>query len=264
METGLEYRLWLALMKFTVLNYGTIESTNNEAIDQARLGADEGLCIVARQQTNGRGRHGRVWMSPEDSGVYMSVVLRPKLDIQYIPLITLAAGIAVYEMLAGLHIKADIKWVNDVLVDGKKISGILGETTDTNRGLAVILGIGINVTNSSFPPVIEQKATSIIAHTDSQLTPSDLIEPLTRQLDHFYTALLSQNGVQTILSEWAKRSTYFRGKHVKVILEGGIIRGTTDGLEPSGALRIITDDGETRIVQAGQLELLRVAEDNPN
>jgi BirA family biotin operon repressor/biotin-[acetyl-CoA-carboxylase] ligase len=260
LETGLEYKLLLALMKFTVLNYDTIESTNTEALNQAKLGADEGLCVAARQQTSGRGRHGRMWLSPKDSGLYMSVVLRPKLDMQYIPLITLAAGVAVYEVLAGLGIDADIKWVNDVLVDGRKICGILGETADTNVGLAVILGIGINVTNSSFPPVIADKATAIISHSAEKIAPSDLIEPLTRQLDNFYQILLSQNGVQSIIDEWAKRSTYFKGKHVKVVLEAGVVRGITDGLEPSGALRVITDDGKVRIIQAGELELLRVAE----
>lgn len=246
-------------MNFTILQYDTIGSTNTEAITQAKLGADEGLCIVARQQTEGRGRYGRVWVSPKDAGLYLSVVLRPNLGIQYVPLITLAAGIAVYETLAELDIRADIKWVNDVLVGGRKIGGILGETTETPQGLAVILGIGINVTNSGFPPEIADKATSVAAHTKKKLNPGDLVEPLTSKLDHFYRILVEENGPQRIIDEWGKRSSYFKGKAVKVVQEGSIVRGVTNGLEPNGALRVISEEGVVRLIQAGHVELLREA-----
>src|SRR5688572_14200132 len=107
-------------MNITVLTYDTIDSTNTEALKQARLGADEGLCIVARQQTAGRGRHGRTWVSGKDAGLYFSIVLRPNLDTKFLPLITLMAGVAVYDTLQELGLKPDIKWVNDVLVDEKK------------------------------------------------------------------------------------------------------------------------------------------------
>ena len=139
-------------MNITVLTYDTIDSTNTEALKQARLGAEEGLCVVARQQTAGRGRHGRTWVSPEDAGLYFSIVLRPKLDAKDLSLITLTAGVAVHDTLAETGLKPDIKWVNDLLVDEKKICGILAETTDTQSGLAVIVGIGINLRSTNFPP----------------------------------------------------------------------------------------------------------------
>jgi len=102
-------------MNFTILRFDTLESTNTEAANQARAGADEGLCILARQQTAGRGRHGRTWISERDSGLYFSLILRPKLDAEFLPLITLMSGIAVYDALEELGLKPDIKWVNDVL-----------------------------------------------------------------------------------------------------------------------------------------------------
>src|SRR5205085_5922638 len=120
---------------------------NSQAARQAKLGADEGLCIVAKHQTAGRGRHGRVWSSEKGAGLYLSIVLRPKLEIRFIPLITLMAGVAVYDTIKGFDLQPDIKWVNDILIGGKKISGILAETTENSRGLAVIVGIGINLTS---------------------------------------------------------------------------------------------------------------------
>ena len=115
-------------MNFTILRFETLESTNTEAANQARQGADEGLCIIARQQTAGRGRHGRTWVSEKDSGLYFSIVLRPAIETRFLPLITLMTGVAVYDTLKELGLKPDIKWVNDVLIGEKKICGILAET----------------------------------------------------------------------------------------------------------------------------------------
>lgn len=148
-------------MNITILTFDTLDSTNTEALKQARLGAEEGVCIVARQQSAGRGRHGRKWVSEKDAGLYFSIVLRPKIETQYLPLITLMTGVAVHDTLGELGIDADIKWVNDLLVNEKKICGILAETTETNDGPAVVVGIGINIKSSSFPPDIAYIATSI-------------------------------------------------------------------------------------------------------
>src|SRR5215207_5531191 len=119
-------------MKFSLIPFDVLDSTNTEALRQAKLGAEEGVCVIARQQTSGRGRYGRVWVSERDAGLYFSIILRPKLDTQYLPLITLMAGVAVHETLKHFRILPDIKWVNDVLVDEKKIAGILAETTETD------------------------------------------------------------------------------------------------------------------------------------
>ena len=104
-------------MNFSLLTFDILDSTNTEALKQARLGADEGVCVIARQQTAGRGRYGRTWISECDAGLYFSVVLRPKLDARDLPVITLMAGVAVHDTLAAFGIKQDIKWVNDVLVN---------------------------------------------------------------------------------------------------------------------------------------------------
>ncbi len=245
-------------MNFTILRFDTINSTNTEAINQAKRGADEGLCVVARQQTAGRGRHGRTWISEKDAGLYFSVVLRPRIENKFLPLITLMTAVAVADVLRELYgIKPDIKWVNDIHLGGKKICGILAETVETAKGLAVIVGIGINLKSSNFPPEIAEVATSIEAEIKRKIDIEELLNILTRFLNDFYEILQSEDGGKTIIDEWIKRSTYAFGKAVRVTLENETITGTTDGLEENGALRVKTDDGELKIIQAGDVENLR-------
>lgn len=244
-------------MNINILSYDTIDSTNTEALTQARHGAEEGLCIVARQQNAGRGRHGRTWLSEKDAGLYFSIVLRPKIEMQYLPLITLMTGVAVHDTLTELGISSDIKWVNDILVNEKKICGILAETTETSEGLAVVVGIGINLRSSNFPPEIAEIATSVKDHAPS--VTSFPVQSLTKYLSFHYDVLHSENGPATIIEEWRKRSSYFCGKSVLVRLENETFAGVTDGLESNGALRVMKENREVAIVQAGDVELLRAA-----
>ncbi|HLA95384.1 MAG TPA: biotin--[acetyl-CoA-carboxylase] ligase [Pyrinomonadaceae bacterium] len=246
-------------MNINLLTFDTIDSTNTEAVKQARLGADEGLCVVARQQTAGRGRHGRTWVSEKDAGLYFSIVLRPKFDAKYLPLITLTTGVAVHDTLEELGIKSDIKWVNDLLVNEKKICGILAETTDTNDGIAVIVGIGINLKSTNFPPEIADIATSIQESLPSALAGGDLISALTKYLSYFYGILTSESGPAEIIDEWRRRSTYFSGKQVRVVSGNETVSGVTDGLEENGALRLRKANGNVTIIQAGDVEKVRAA-----
>lgn len=247
-------------MNFTVLRFDSLDSTNTEALKQAKLGAAEGICIVARQQTAGRGRHGRTWISPKDSGLYFSIILRPKLEPRSLTLITLMAGVALYDSLAELGMKPDIKWVNDLLVNEKKIAGILAETTETPKGLAVIVGIGINLNSQTFPPEIADMATSI-EHEGGRESTTGVVggidESVARFLVYWYKILSEQNGPATIRKAWERRSSYFSGKKVRVKTENETIIGNTDGLEPNGAMRVRKPDGSVAIVQAGDVERLR-------
>jgi BirA family biotin operon repressor/biotin-[acetyl-CoA-carboxylase] ligase len=245
-------------MNFTILRFDEIGSTNTEALNQARRGADEGLCIVARRQTAGRGRHGRVWISERDAGLYFSVVLRPKLEMRFLPLITLMTAVAVHDTLEEIfNLECDIKWANDIHVGDKKICGILAETAETTKGLAVVVGIGINVKSSNFPPEIAGIATSIEAETGRKINSEELLEALTRFLDYHYEILREAGGAREIRQAWRHRSSYAVGKKVRVLTANETISGTTDGIEENGALRVRTNAGETRIIQAGDVEKLR-------
>lgn len=244
-------------MNVNILRFDTIGSTNDEALRQAKAGAGEGLCIVARQQTAGRGRNGRTWVSPPDAGLYFSVVLRPRLDAKSLPLITLMAGIAVHDTLHELGLTPDIKWVNDVLVGEKKISGILAEAAETAAGLVVIVGIGINVTPANFPDEIAETSTSIAIETTRTVTISELEHSLVCFLEYFYRILSDGDGPAQIRDEWRRRSSYFSGKSVRVVLDNGSFSGVTEGMETTGALRVRADDGQLKIVNAGDVQRLR-------
>ncbi len=245
-------------MNFSLLTFDILDSTNTEALKQARLGADEGVCVVARQQTAGRGRYGRTWVSERDAGLYFSIVLRPMLDAHDLPLITLVAGIAVHDALAELGMKPDIKWVNDVLINEKKIAGILAETTETPKGLAVVVGIGINLKSSNFPPDLVATATSL-EDLSSTADRDTLIEVLTSHFSRFYDMLQIEGGAARIIENWKQRSSYSSGKIVRAVLNGETITGVTDGLEDNGALRVKRSDGSVTIVQAGDVEQVRAA-----
>ena len=183
--------------------------------------------------------------------------MRPKVETKYLPLITLMTGVAVHDTLAEFSIKPDIKWVNDILVNEKKISGILAETAETPKGIAVIVGIGINIRSSNFPEDIADIATSIEAQSGQTPTPDELANALTRFLSYFYSILSGENGPKEIHDEWRQRSTYFSGKSVRVVLENETVTGVTDGLEENGALRVRKDNGSVTIIQAGDVERVR-------
>lgn len=243
-------------MNFTVLKYDSIDSTNTEAINQAKRGAEEGLCIVANEQTAGRGRHGRTWVSEKDAGLYFSLVLRPKIEIRLLPLITLMTAVAVHNAIeSAFKIECDIKWVNDIHVGGKKICGILAETVETEKGLAVIVGIGINMKSSNFPPELAETATSIEAETGALPNVESFLPILTSFLEK-YCDLLYEDSAK-IRAEWSHRSSYAFGKKVRVNLGNENLYGTTQGIEENGALRLELETGEIKIIHAGEVEQVR-------
>jgi BirA family transcriptional regulator, biotin operon repressor / biotin---[acetyl-CoA-carboxylase] ligase len=247
-------------MHFTILTYDVIDSTNAEALKHARLGSSEGTCIIAREQTAGRGRYGRTWVSEKNAGLYFSLLLRPSFPPERLSLITLMAGIAVHETLSGIGLDPDIKWVNDVLVSEKKISGILAETTETSLGLAVVLGIGINLKSTGFPPELAGIATSIEQEGGPPMTVESLAAALRPNISAFYKRLHEDNGAGQIVEEWQKRSTFAVGKTVRVITAAGELIGLTDGIEPNGALRLRTENGNIEIISTGDVQNVRSVE----
>ena len=244
-------------MNIIVLKYDSLPSTNTEAAEQARKGAAEGVCIIAREQSAGRGRQGRAWSSKKDSGLYLSIILRPHFAPDHRPLITLLAGIAVFETLKGIGISADIKWVNDIIVRDKKIAGILAEAVETPTGTAIIVGIGINLTEGNSPADDRNAATSIYEETGELFSPDKIAADLTQYLTRYYEMLNTGLGSYEIVREWKERSSYFAGKSIKVTTGNEIFEGITDGLEANGALRVKIADGTLKIVNAGDIERLR-------
>jgi BirA family transcriptional regulator, biotin operon repressor / biotin---[acetyl-CoA-carboxylase] ligase len=242
----------------TVLRYDSLPSTNTEAARQAAAGAPEGLCVVAREQTAGRGRRERAWASPKDAGLYFSVVLRPAFGVERWPLVTLMTALAVADALEeACGLRVEIKWPNDILAGGRKLCGILAETVEAGAGRACVVGIGVNLSDRAFPPEIAEAATSVEAETGRAPDPERLLESLTRALARRYAELQEDGGPSRVVAEWEARSSYARGRRVRVSLAEETFEGTTRGLEPDGALRVETDDGTKRVVRAGDVEALR-------
>jgi BirA family biotin operon repressor/biotin-[acetyl-CoA-carboxylase] ligase len=243
-----------------ILRFESLPSTNTEAARQARQGAPEGLCVVAREQTEGRGRAGRVWISPADAGLYFSIVLRPeRLPARAWPLLTLMAALAVHDALqSACLIEIDIKWPNDILWSERKLCGILAETVEHEHGRAVVLGIGINLNDQAFPPELKGIATSISAITGEATAAETLMQALICSLDRRYGMLQAEGGADALINDWSLHSSYAQNRHVRVTLHSETFTGRTRGLEPDGALRVETEQGEIRIVRAGDVTSLRV------
>jgi BirA family biotin operon repressor/biotin-[acetyl-CoA-carboxylase] ligase len=241
-----------------ILRFDSLPSTNLEAAKRAIEGAAEGLCVVASEQTAGRGRLQRQWISPKGAGLYFSIILRPRIHQSSWPLITFAAALAVHDALLETYsLKTDIKWPNDILSNDRKLCGILAETVDTIEGRAVVLGIGINLTRPAFPPEVHEIATSVQLETGKVPNPEIILRNLMIALERRYEMLQSVRGGEEILREWSVRSSYAGGKRIRVANGQEVLEGTTRGLESAGALRVESDEGEIRIVRAGDVTELR-------
>lgn len=242
----------------SVLWFDTIDSTNLEAIRRARAGADEGLCIVAREQSAGRGRLDRTWHSPKDAGLYCSILLRPKFETGKWPLLSLVSALAVADALAKCcSLIADIKWPNDLCVNDRKLCGILAETIDTRTGPAVVVGIGINLRQDSLPVNLSGQATSIEELTAERPDAERLLAELIEMIGTRYHALHDDGGFERTIRDWCAKSSYASGREVRVSLNHDSFVGVTRGLESDGALRVETGDGQIRRVRAGDVTALR-------
>jgi BirA family transcriptional regulator, biotin operon repressor / biotin---[acetyl-CoA-carboxylase] ligase len=248
------------LLRPIILRFDSLPSTNTEAARQAAGGAAEGLCIVAREQTSGRGRQQRVWVSPPDAGLYFSIVLRPQLDTSRWPLLTLMTALSVAAALAdACALTVDIKWPNDIYAGERKLGGILAEVIETPMGQACVVGIGLNLKENAFPAELREIATAVETLTGRVPDVEQLMQSLVHALAHHYQRLQEPGGAEQTLVEWTARSSYACGKRVRVALEAETIEGVTRGLESDGALRVETEAGEIKIVRAGDVTALRPA-----
>jgi BirA family biotin operon repressor/biotin-[acetyl-CoA-carboxylase] ligase len=241
----------VTFLKPKVLRFESLPSTNTELARLASEGAPEGVSVVAEEQTAGRGRLQRAWSSPKGAGLYFSILLRPTIPQNGWPLITFMAALAVGDALReACELETDIKWPNDILSGERKICGILAETIETPVGRAVILGIGINLTQNAFPPELANVATSVSEATGRAPDREQILAALLDALSRWYSQL---NDPGKIVDAWSNRSSYAIGKLVQVSNGDDIWQGTTCGVEPDGALRLRTSSGEIKLVRAGDV-----------
>lgn len=227
-------------------HYYKIESTNTAAMEAAAASAPEGTVFFAEEQTAGRGRGSNTWASARSTGIYCSAILRPTLPPADVLVLSLAVGLAVHSAVREINpgISPDLKWPNDVLLDGKKFCGILTEmNAEPTRVRHIVVGIGINVNQTSFPADLRDRATSLKIATGTEWSRVELAAALLKFLDREYRALLqAPHSAGPILRRFVQNSSWVRGREV-TIEENGDFTGTTDGLDDRGFLRIRTASG---------------------
>jgi BirA family biotin operon repressor/biotin-[acetyl-CoA-carboxylase] ligase len=227
--------------------FESIDSTMNAAARLAREGCAPGTVVGADEQTAGVGRHGHSWHSEAGAGLYVSLVLRPPLGAEALPLVMLALGLATREAIAQVTgLAADLRWPNDVLLGGRKCAGILAQL----EGGVVIAGIGCNVSHARFPPEIEELATSLRLEGAAAVSREDLLVALIRGVDDC-CRILTTEGAAAILKMFNHASSYAQGRRVRVEQEGAILEGITCGLDPSGFLRLREENGKETTILAG-------------
>ncbi|MBH5317923.1 biotin--[acetyl-CoA-carboxylase] ligase [Paenibacillus sp. GSMTC-2017] len=222
-----------------------VKSTQDLARTLAEEGAPEGTLVIAEKQTGGRGRMGRGWVSPQGKGIWMSMIMRPEVPIHCAPQLTLLTAVALCRSLKRItSLPIGIKWPNDLLVNGKKISGILLESAAEDERLKYIIagiGISVNLTESDYPEELLSKATSLRIAGGHSFDRTVIINEFLKEWEQLYD-LFQQEGFSSILSLWESLSVSI-GKTVMLNTPQGELIGVPVGLEESGAIRVRREDG---------------------
>jgi len=239
----------------TIHYFSEIGSTNTYARARAARGAAEGEVIVAETQTAGRGRLGRRWESPPCANLYFSVILRPALAPAEAAQLTLMAAVALADAVAGFVPCAPaIKWPNDILIEGKKLAGILSEAACTAERLEyVVLGVGININypRHLMPEELRGRATSLLEEAGCPIERESLFRRLIQHLDRCYGDL-EQSGFEPMARRWQSRFA-LRGRRVRVDSSDPVLIGRALGVDRDGALLIEADDATVHRVIAGDV-----------
>jgi len=238
--------------------FRSIDSTSSCARAIASCGAAEGTVVYAEEQTEGRGRHGRTWLASPGKNLMFSVILRPAVSPQTMTLFPLYAAVAVAEGIGeSTGLAVGCKWPNDLLIAGKKTAGILLEGALNPESIEyVIVGIGINVNQRTFPPDLAQKATSLSLASRREHDRRDVLQAVLRTLETRYKEL-TVSGPGSLLSSWLEKSPMLN-RPVSVLHEGQTVTGIMKGLSPQGGM-ILSVDGSDRVLHAGDATILQVA-----
>jgi len=239
--------------------FSSIASTNSHAMQEADAGAPDGSVYFADEQTGGRGRGAHAWASPPGSGLYVSILLRPRIAPADILWLSLAAGLAAEKAIRDVtSLEADLRWPNDLLFGRKKFCGILTElNAEVTRVRHAVIGIGMNVHQAEFPPDLRDIATSLHIETGRAWPRQQLLRALLQSLDCEVAALVESRDLpgftRDLRDRLASGSTWIRGKRVRVE-EGEGFTGTTEGLDPRGFLLVRTAEGLRTVFSGGVRE----------
>jgi BirA family transcriptional regulator, biotin operon repressor / biotin---[acetyl-CoA-carboxylase] ligase len=232
-------------------------STNDVIERLARDGVREGVVVFAESQTKGRGRLGRKWISPARKGLWFSILLRPNLRPQETTQLTVASATALRRAIVSqTNLPMEIKWPNDILINGKKVAGILTEmSAELDRVRHVIPGIGIDVNQDAgeFPPELRKIATSLKIESGESLSRAALAVEILQELDKDY-ARVSTGKFSEIADEWVEHCGTI-GKDVTVQIGDRKIRGCAESLDDDGALILRTEHGRLQRITGGDVTI---------
>jgi BirA family biotin operon repressor/biotin-[acetyl-CoA-carboxylase] ligase len=240
-------------------HYLQVDSTNNVLKEMAGKGAPEGTVTVAEEQTGGRGRLGRTWLSPAGKGIWFSILFRPSLAPQKAPLFTLLAASAVVQAIKTNLPALDpgIKWPNDLLLNGRKVCGILTEMkaeADLLHYLVTGIGLNVNCREEDFSPELQGSATSLYLENSKKIVPRQkLARDILREIDHHYRVFL-EGGATRIITSW-KKNNITLGRKVVVRTLQGAFQGQAVDLDSDGALLVEDDQGKINRFLAGEITL---------
>ncbi|MCM3091288.1 MULTISPECIES: biotin--[acetyl-CoA-carboxylase] ligase [unclassified Cytobacillus] len=235
----------------------SVDSTQKIAHRLAYEGAQEGTIVIAEEQLSGRGRMDRRWHSPKSTGIWMSVILRPNIPPPKAPQLTLITAVAVVQAIEELtDLSPQIKWPNDILMNGKKVTGILTELqADADRIISIIIGIGINVNQQldDYPDELKEVATSLSIEKGEKLSRAELIKILLGKLENLYKLYL-EKGFYPIKLLWESYAVSI-GKSLTARTITGSIYGKALGITDDGVLMIEDSSGKVHHVYSADIEL---------
>lgn len=235
-----------------------IDSTNNYARKLASEGYPEGTVVAAETQTAGRGRRGRNWYSPDSKGIYVSFILRPVLPLKEISRISLLAAVAVAETLeTELNLPARIKWPNDILINQKKMVGILAEAvTDTDGIEYIVMGIGININNQlqEFPDDFRTAATSVFAEDEQVCSRVKVLQALLSNFERHYFQLQKGDFRETL--EKGRKLSLAIGQKLRLDTINGFVEGQAIDIDDNGFLLLRDQAGIIHTIMSGEITIL--------
>lgn len=252
----LEHSMETERMGQTLVYADVLDSTNMEAKRQAENGAPEGTLVVADCQEAGRGRLGRTWSSPSGCGLWMSLILRPSFPPTQASMVTLVGAMAVMEGIQETSgIEAMIKWPNDLVVDGKKVCGILTEMSlEEDRIRHIVMGIGINVNNTSFPEELQEKAIAISMITEKKISRAKLAAAVCKSFEYYYQKFLEDGDLRRIIDAYNARLVN-RGQQVVISDGTGQFTCVSAGVDATGALLVTKEDGSAEAITSGEVSV---------
>ncbi|KKB37660.1 biotin--[acetyl-CoA-carboxylase] ligase [Bacillus thermotolerans] len=243
-----------------IVSLDTTDSTQKEAHRLAQEPFKEGTVVIAEEQTAGRGRMARQWHSPKHTGIWMSVILKPELPPYKAPQFTLLTAVSVVEAIREVTgLQPEIKWPNDILLNGKKLTGILTELqADADRIHSVIIGIGINVNQLKFPEELKEIATSLAIEKGEKISRSHIIQEILKRLEHYYH-LYIEEGFSDIKRRW-ERYALSIGKRISARTVTGVLHGKALGITEEGVLKLLDDEGVIHNIYSADIEVEKKAD----